>query len=638
MADVTIEVTPGGEQQGPPSRREARRRARKDAGSWSPRWYWPSLAAPSTIWLLIFFLLPLYVVVSVAFGTSGPIFGEALPVYEPWYWSASSFKQVIGRFFGDAAFWQPSLIRTFLYVAVASLICVVVGFLVAYYVARYGGKHKTVYLILLVAPFWISYLMRIFAWQSLLTTEGWVNDVLIALHLVAQPVDWLSGKPVTVILSLVYGYIPYMILPIYGGIDRMNLSLLEASRDLGAGPLRTFLRVTIPVSKQAILAGLVIVSLPMFGDYYTNDLMGIATNLDVRQPDQQDGHPVEPGPTRGIVGPHLDRDPARPDGVLPAVHTASSGGVGVSEIAVEPQDTGAAGPSGDRSGNWLTSPWRRPVFLMGFTWAYIAWALVPVLIAIAFSFNAGRSRSIWQGFSFRWWWQDPNDALFTDPTLRQAIVQSLKLSLLTMLIAVPLGTLFAIAIDRWHTRPAKFANFGMLFSFVVPEIILGVALWLLFTNLLRSFVNLGTTAQLLGLITFQLSYPVIIVRARLLTIGPYYEEAAMDLGATPRKAITRVLLPLLYPAIFASFAIVFADTIDDFVTVYYLSSTVATQPLSVKIYSAARSSPTPAVNAAATFMLLSTFTAIALALIVYRVLSRGQRKDGASSVQDFVSF
>jgi ABC-type spermidine/putrescine transport system permease subunit I len=270
VADVTVEVTPGPK----PGRKEARRAARRESGSWSPRWYWPSIAAPATIWLLIFFLLPAYVVVSVAFGTSGPIFGEALPVYEPWYWSTDSLKQVLGRFFGDAAFWQPSLIRTFVFVGIASAICIVVGFLVAYYVARYGGKRKTLYLVLLVAPFWISYLMRIFSWQSLLTTNGWVNDLLRILHLSATPIDWLSGKPVTVILSLVYGYIPYMILPIYGGIDRMNLSLLEASRDLGAGPFRTFMRVTIPVSKQAILAGTVIVSLPMFGDYYTNNLMG----------------------------------------------------------------------------------------------------------------------------------------------------------------------------------------------------------------------------------------------------------------------------------------------------------------------------------------------------------------------------
>ena len=255
-----------------PGRKKAR--AEDSSGVWYPRWYWPSFAGPATIWLAIFFLLPLYVVVSVAFGTSDPIFGAPLPVYEPWYWSASSFTQVIGRFFGAAAFWQPTLIRTFVFVGIASVLCLLIGFPVAYYVARYGGKHKGLYLLLLVAPFWISYLMRIFAWQSLLTSDGFVNYVLRVLHLAPTPIDWLSGKPVTVVLSLVYGYIPYLILPVYAGIDRMNVSLLEAGRDLGASPWQTFRRVTLPQSKQAILAGLVIVSLPMFGDYYTNDLMG----------------------------------------------------------------------------------------------------------------------------------------------------------------------------------------------------------------------------------------------------------------------------------------------------------------------------------------------------------------------------
>lgn len=298
----------------------------------------------------------------------------------------------------------------------------------------------------------------------------------------------------------------------------------------------------------------------------------------------------------------------------------------------------AVKPNGSsRAGRWFSNPWRKPRFLAALTWGYLAWSILPVLIAVVFSFNAGRSRSAWQGFSLRWWWQDPNDSLFHDPALRSALVQSLKLSVITMLIAVPLGTMFAIAIDRWRGKPAATANFAMLFSFVVPEIILGVALYLLFTNLLKSVIHLGTNAQLLGLITFQLSYPVIIVRARLLSIGSQFEEAAMDLGARPGQAIRRVLLPLLYPAVFASFAIVFADTIDDFVTVNYLSSVQATQPLSVKIYSAARASPTPAVNAAATFMLISTLVAITVGLLAYRFMTRGQRGAGDSGVKDFVS-
>ena len=269
MASVATEPKPPAELKPAP-----KKPARDESGVWFPRWYWPSFAAPSTIWLAVFFVLPLYVVISVAFGTSDPIFGAPLPVYEPWYWSTDAMTHVLGRFVGAAPFWRPALYRTLVYVALASIICVVVGFLVAYYVARHGGKRKTLFLVLLVAPFWISYLMRIFAWQSLLQPDGIVNAILRWTHIWTPPIEWLSGRPITVILALVYGYIPYMILPIYGGIDRMNLSLLEAGRDLGASPFRTFMRVTIPVSKQAILAGIVIVSLPMFGDYYTNNLVG----------------------------------------------------------------------------------------------------------------------------------------------------------------------------------------------------------------------------------------------------------------------------------------------------------------------------------------------------------------------------
>jgi spermidine/putrescine transport system permease protein len=113
--------------------------------------------------------------------------------------------------------------------------------------------------------------MRIYAWQSLLQPDGYLNDALGVVGI--APIDWLAGKPFTVILGLVYGYIPFMILPLFGFLDRIDQNLLEAGRDLGASPSQTFRRVTLPLSKPAILAGLVIVSLPMFGDYYTNNLL-----------------------------------------------------------------------------------------------------------------------------------------------------------------------------------------------------------------------------------------------------------------------------------------------------------------------------------------------------------------------------
>jgi len=293
----------------------------------------------------------------------------------------------------------------------------------------------------------------------------------------------------------------------------------------------------------------------------------------------------------------------------------------VSDATLTRERPVAAAPARKATG-WLRNPWRKPRFLQAITLGYLAWSILPVIIAIVFSFNNGRSRSTWQGFSLRWWYQDPFDSVWHDTALRTAMFQTLKLSTLTVLLAVPLGTAFAIGIDRWHGRPASTANFFMLFSFVMPEIILGVSLFLLFQNLFKNAIHLGTGAEFLGLVTFQMSYPVIIVRARLLSIGPEYEEAAMDLGAPPRQSLRRVLLPLLWPAILASAALVFADSVDDFVTVRYLSGPASSEPLSVKIYSAARASPTPAVNAAATIMLITTLTVIALAWLAFRRITR----------------
>lgn len=271
---------------------------------------------------------------------------------------------------------------------------------------------------------------------------------------------------------------------------------------------------------------------------------------------------------------------------------------------------------------WWRDPWRPPRILLGATAVYLVWSLVPVLIAVLFSFNDGRSRTQWQGFSFRWYWGDPAKSVWHDAALHTALLQTLKLGVITTLITVPLGVMFAIGIDRWRGRLPAGANMLMLISFVVPEVLLAVALLFVVTSLALP-ITLGTSAQVVGLVTFQIAYPAVLVRARLATIGKQYEEAAMDLGATPLGALNRVTLPMLIPAIFASTVLVFADVIDDFVLVRYLSGDASTEPVSVKIYNTARAAPTPALNALATLLLVAAVTAIVVGFLVYRRTTRG---------------
>ena len=272
----------------------------------------------------------------------------------------------------------------------------------------------------------------------------------------------------------------------------------------------------------------------------------------------------------------------------------------------------------------VANPWGRARFLWVVAIGYIVWTMIPIVTAIVFSFNETRSISTFTSASLRWWFWDPDDSLLHDPAIRHAIVQTLKLAVLTTIVAVPLGVGFAIALDRWRGRAAASTNFLMMFSFITPELILAVSLFLLFVNAF-DLIGLGTGAQLAGLIVLSLAYPVIVVRARLVSLGREFEEAALDLGASPLRSVFRVTLPLLWPAIIASAAIVFALALDDFVTVQQLSSDAPTATVSMYIYGTARGAPTPAANAVGTLLLTASTLLIVGAYLFYR---RSIRREG----------
>jgi spermidine/putrescine transport system permease protein len=292
-----------------------------------------------------------------------------------------------------------------------------------------------------------------------------------------------------------------------------------------------------------------------------------------------------------------------------------------------------AGTAGARR-RLFRNPWRRPWFLEGFTWLYLIWSLAPIAVAVLFSFNNGKSQATYQGLSMRWYYTDKVNSVWHDPVLRGAVFETLKLSAWTTLIAVPIGVAFALGINRWRGKIPSTFNFVMILSFVVPELIFGVAMFFVFTQLpgLKS-LGLGNVAEVLGLVTWNVSWPAIIVQARLVTLGKQYEEAAADLGATQFQTIRRVLLPMLVPAIFASAILVFSGVVDDFVIVDLLSSNASTQPMSVIIYSTQHGgNGGPALNALATIMLAISFVAAGLGFLGYRLMTRGQRIGGQQAL------
>jgi spermidine/putrescine transport system permease protein len=271
-----------------------------------------------------------------------------------------------------------------------------------------------------------------------------------------------------------------------------------------------------------------------------------------------------------------------------------------------------------------------PILAM-ITWLYILWSLVPVLVAVRVSFNDGRSRSTFQPMSMRWYWGDPLSSVWHDDDLHVAMVNTLKLAGLCVLIATPIGVAMAIGLQRWRGRTSNAANGLMLVPIVTPEIVFGVSLFLVFSQLYTNIPD-GLTRQLLGHVTFTISFVVVIIRGRLASIGGQYEEAARDLGATRWQAIRLVLLPMLAPAIFASVMVVFATSIDDFVISSFLSTGEATETVPIKIYAASRSGSTPAINALATVMMGFTLLSVTLAAIVLRRMNRRGGEPGSGGL------
>ena len=220
------------------------------------RWF----LLPAWLWMAALFAAPLAIVLAYSFLTRGTYGGIEQP------WTVESYQRLFDPLY------LTIYLRSFVMAAAATGICLVLGFPAALFIAQ-SSRHKNLYLQLVLLPFWTSFLVRTYAWLFLLRDTGLVNSVLLALGIIESPLPMLYNNG-AVLVGLVYGYLPFMVLPIYAVLERLDPSLPEAAADLGARPLATLFRVTIPLSRPGIVAGSVLVFIPCLGAYLTPDLLG----------------------------------------------------------------------------------------------------------------------------------------------------------------------------------------------------------------------------------------------------------------------------------------------------------------------------------------------------------------------------
>lgn len=225
------------------------------------------LAVPALVWLIFFFIAPLFILVVVSLLTRGSYGAIVLPL------TLSHYERILSPtflpVFGDTLW--ISLLTT--------IICLILGYPLAFFIStRPNPRAESFALFLVILPFWTNFLVRTYAWRVLLGADGPINNALLSLGLIGAPLELLNTD-IAVLIGLVYGFLPFMVLPIYSSVERFDFRLIEAAHDLGANDVRAFLRVVVPLTLPGVVAGCILVFIPAIGSFITPDLLGGTAGL-----------------------------------------------------------------------------------------------------------------------------------------------------------------------------------------------------------------------------------------------------------------------------------------------------------------------------------------------------------------------
>ena len=622
------------------------------------------ILAPPAVWLGLFLVLPLFFVFAYGFSHYNDAY-----VIDVWPFDPDNYLDALS--IGRGSIVVPLMIRTFAIALATTASSLVVGYAMAYYIARLAKeKWRGLLMALVIVPFWISFIVRIYSVFPFTNPNSFVHQGLHGVGLgglsdvIAGFFELGTGQ--MVVFTLMYVWLPFMILPLFASLSKLDPQLLEAAYDLGASRWRAFIHVTVPLTFPAMVVGSILVFITSTGAFIETELVGgrawsmignyISTQFSVIGGLPQAAASAlflilvtvllisvyhryaeiqEVGSTEArsrILVPFYEmlrrllrrREPSEPAPVSPAM---PDGGTAIATrmSALEPM----AGPIhrarweraldviADRGGRWI---------LGGITALMLLMFFVPLIIMAVFSFNSLDSQFQFGTFDLRWWvGSTTRDGLFQDQDAWDSIKYSFIIAGSSSVLAVCFGTLAAYAITRYRFRSRGLLHNMMYLGLVIPSLIMGVSLAILFA-FLNYYVfaplslaygangpaqlNFGLATVIVGHTTFNIPLATLVLIISFREFDRTLEEAAMNLGADEITTFFRVTLPNIMPGIISAILLGFTFSFDELPVTLFLKGDLITVPIfiygliSKKIIS-------PRVNAASVIIL-----ALSLAFVI----------------------
>ena len=581
------------------------------------------------MWWVVFFVVPVVLVIAASFGSKVPNSAGRVSYSSL---SFDNYREALSGGF-DGTFFKV-LIQGMRTTVLGTGLCLLIAFPLAYLLAIKLRRGKGLVLALLAIPFFTNFLIRTLAWRIVLAPKGLISNTLLDWGLINHRLNLLDSRT-GVQIGVVYNYLPLMIFPLFVALDRLDPALREGSKDLFADRLATFREVTLPLARPGIVAGIILVFVPLAGDYITANLLGGAKgnmpgNLVASQFTQAQNPPLGAAVAVILV-----------IGILGACWGWGSWPAGRSAASTE--STAGSARSSLRScwlavGTFALGGSLKAVVIVLVAGALIGGAIVvysripervglaalwvwsalvfvflflPLVFVVAHSFNDNKSLFVWSHFSTKWY-----GSMWDNEQMRGAVRSSFSAAAVAALVSIVLGTLAGITLAR---RPGRWTIWFLALVLLVlttPEIVDATGMQLEFIELggpLRS----GLVPLWVGQSIFSTAVVTLIVRARMAGMDESLEHAAADLFATPFRAFRQITLPLIAPAILAGGLLAFTFALDNVIISDFVKAP-GTNTFPTYVFGLAKTVMRPEVASMATVLIGVTLFSLVVAALILR--------------------